>query len=61
MNKQKSLEIIIIDNEKIVFAYNPRHRTKLKEKGATVVQLLDLGKNGCHATLLSADFGTRPI
>jgi hypothetical protein len=47
--------------EKIVFAYDPRHRTKLKEKGATVVQLLDLGKNGYHATLLSADFGTRPI
>jgi hypothetical protein len=47
--------------EKIVFAYDPRHRTRLREEGTTVIQLLDLGKHGHHGTLLSAEFGTKAI
>ena len=47
--------------DKIIFAYDPRHRVRHRGENDTVIQLLDLSCNGYNGTLLSPDQGTRLI
>ena len=47
--------------DKLVFAYDPRHRTRHRDKGRILIQLLDLSYNRHNGTLLSPEYGTRII
>ena len=47
--------------DKLVFAYDPRHRTRHRDNGRILIQLLDLSYNRRNGTLLSPEYGTRII